>query len=87
VCVCVTERQMCILIPLQVLPKTFLSLRTEWDMIKNLYWSSLNSCQILMKLEFSQKFFEKNIQICDFLKIHPVGAESFYFDRWRDRQT
>ena len=38
-----------------------------------------------MKLEFSQKIFEKNIWICNFMKIHPVGAESLHVDGWTNR--
>jgi hypothetical protein len=36
-----------------------------------------------MKLEFSQQIFEKT-RILNFIKIRPVGAESFYADGQRD---
>jgi len=34
------------------------------------------ACQILMKLEFFDRF-SKDTQISDFMKIRPVGAELF----------
>jgi hypothetical protein len=37
-----------------------------------------------MKLEFSRQIL-KNIQISNFIKIRPVGAELFYTDRRTDR--
>ena len=39
------------------------------------------SCQILMKLESSRQIFEK---YSNFMKIHPVGSQFFYEDRWAD---
>ena len=33
-----------------------------------------------MKIEFSQQIFKKNIQISNFMKIRPVGAELFHAD-------
>jgi hypothetical protein len=52
-----------------------------------------HSCQILMKLKFSQDIL-KNTQIPNFMKIRPVGAELFHIgrmdgrmDRQTDRQT
>ena len=35
-----------------------------------------HSCQMLMKFEFSR--FSKNIEISNFMKIRPVGAELFH---------
>jgi len=46
---------------------------------KDKYWSTCKvtySCQILMKLEFFDRF-SKNTRISDFMKIRPVGAELF----------
>jgi hypothetical protein len=44
--------------------------------------STRYSCQILIKFEFSRWIFEKkNIQLLNFMKIHPVGAELFHADR------
>ena len=37
-----------------------------------------------MKLEFSQRIFEKKSQISSFIKIRPVGAESFHADGQTD---
>jgi len=39
-----------------------------------------------MEIEFLDRFF-KNTQISNFIKIHPVGAELFHADRWKDGQT
>jgi hypothetical protein len=33
-----------------------------------------------MKLQISEQIFEKNIQISDFIKMRPVGAELFPAD-------
>jgi len=44
------------------------------------------SCQILMKLEYSWQIF-KNSPISNFMKICPVGAETFHVDRQTDRKT
>ena len=44
------------------------------------------SCQILMKLEFYDRFL-KNMQISNLLKIHPVKAELFHTDRRTDRRA
>jgi hypothetical protein len=58
--------------------ETFIILRTERDMITNVYRSSCkDSCQILMKLEFNRQISE-NTQISNFMKIRPVGAEFFH---------
>jgi hypothetical protein len=40
-----------------------------------------------MKLEFSEQIFLKNIEISNFMKIHPVGAELFHAYTQMDRQT
>jgi hypothetical protein len=39
-------------------------------------------CQILIELQFSRHIFEKNPQISNLMKTHPVGAEMFM---WMDR--
>jgi hypothetical protein len=44
------------------------------------------SCQILMKLEFSQLIFEKNPQMSNFMKICPMGAELFHVERQTDKK-
>ena len=45
-----------------------------------------HSCQVLMKLEFSQHILE-NSQVSDFMNIHLVGAELFHADGQKNRQT
>jgi len=40
-----------------------------------------------MKLEFSRRIFEKNIETSNFIQIRPVGAELFHADLLTDRQT
>ena len=37
-----------------------------------------------MKLEFFFDSYSKNLQISNFMKICPVGAELFRVDRWTD---
>ena len=49
-------------------------------------WSACYSCQILMKLEFSQQIL-KNNQISNFMKICPMGAEFFHAYGWMDGWT
>ena len=41
------------------------------------------SCQILMR-HFLHRF-STNMEICNFMKIHPVGAELFHVDGQTDR--
>jgi hypothetical protein len=43
-------------------------------------------CRALVKHEFSQRS-SKNTQISNFMKIHPVGAESFHAEGRTDGQT
>jgi hypothetical protein len=47
-------------------------------------YSTRYSCQILMKLEFSR--CTTNIQISNFMKIRPVGAELLHAGGRTDRQ-
>ena len=65
---------------------TFLILkRIERDMIKNVFWSSCKYPLFLSEFKKNLNFlnrFSKNIQICNFTKIPPVGAELFRADRW-----
>ena len=54
-----------------------------------MYWSSREVpvilVQFLVKPEFYRYFFlRKNIQIPNFMKIRPVGAELLHADRWTD---
>ena len=60
----------------------FIIIKTERDMIKNVYWSS---CPILKKLEFSPTDFRKKSQISNFVKIRRVGGELFHADRRTDK--
>jgi hypothetical protein len=46
-------------------------------------YSTRYSCQILMKLEFSRKIFEK--QTSNFVKIRPAEAELFHVEGQTDR--
>jgi len=72
---------------IQLLPETVLILRRiERGIIVNVR-SSLYSCQILMKLEFSRQIFEINPPISNFLKIVSVGAEMFHADGRTDRRA
>jgi hypothetical protein len=55
---------------------------------RNVFTSNTrHSCRILMKRKFCQQIFGKKAQISSFIKIHPVGAESFHADRGREGQT
>jgi len=57
-------------------------------MTNNLYWPSCKVPVILVRfstdLKIFDSFFEKNIQISNFMKIRRVGAESFHADRRKD---
>jgi hypothetical protein len=59
--------------------------RNERDNLLNVHtsscWRPINSCQILMKLEFSKHIFEKYSNV---IKILTERAELFH---WTDRQT
>jgi hypothetical protein len=66
------------------LSETFLTLRTERDMIKNVHWSSCKVLLVLMKLQFSRRIFEKT-QVSNFMKTHLEGEELFHADRRTNR--
>ena len=72
------------LFPLQLLSETFLVLRRiKSDIIENGYWSSCREPVILVQFQLNFIFPErlsKNIQISNFMKIRPVGAELFHAD-------
>ena len=72
------------LFPLQLLSETFLVLRRiKSDIIENGYWSSCREPVIPVQFQLNFIFPErlsKNIQISNFMKIRPVGAELFHAD-------
>jgi len=47
----------------------------------------LNSCPILMKLEFLDMSKIPQIHVSNFMEIRPVGAELFNADRQTDGRT
>jgi hypothetical protein len=63
---------------LQLLSVTFLTLGTEWDVIKNVFWTSCKVPIIVVRFKWNMNFrdrFLKNTQVLNFMKIHPLGAE------------
>jgi hypothetical protein len=59
-------------------------------MMKNVYWSSCKVPVIRVIYERISNFndrFLKNIQVSNFMKNHPVGAELFHANGETDRQT
>ena len=76
----------CVLIFSTNLSETFLILRRiQRDVTINNHWlSNRYCCRILTKLEFSLDRVLSNIQIRNFMKIRPVGAELFHAERGTD---
>ena len=69
---------------LQLLSETVLILRrTERDMIKNAYLSSLNVPVVIASFKLNSKFLDrilKNVKISNCIKISPLGAELYHAD-------
>ena len=67
---------------LQLLSEAFLILRrTEWDMIKNVYWSLCEVLFILLSFWRNLDFlgrFSKNAKISNVINVRPIGAELFH---------
>jgi hypothetical protein len=55
-------------------------------MYMGVMYNTRNYCQILIKLEFHDRFSE-NIQTSNFMKISQVGAEKFHADGKTDEKT
>jgi len=88
----VTGHKMCGLIFYTAFVWNILHSTKNWARYdKNVHWYSYNVFVILvrflMKLNIFRKIFEKNTQISEFLKLHPVGVELFHAGRQTDRQT
>jgi len=81
---------MCIIFSL-LMPDRFLILRgTEWDIIKNLYWSSYNAPVNHVRFQLNLNLLDwlpTNSQISDFMYIRPVGAELCHADRRTNRRA
>jgi hypothetical protein len=75
---------------LQLSSETFPILRrNEWDVIKNVYWSSSKLSFIFVRFLWNLNFldiFSKNPQISNFMKIRPVGTELFHADGRTDER-
>ena len=89
----VIDYKMCILIFSTIMSETFLILWwTEWDMVKNVHWSSHKTpvilVQFLMKSEFSQHIFKKiqKYQI-SWKSVHWEPSCSMQTHVWMDGQT
>ena len=79
---------MCVLIFCTKLSATFLiKRRIQRDIIINVRRSACKVPGILVGFQTCFNFFDrfsKNIQMSNFMKIHPVGAELFYVDKQTD---
>ena len=82
----VIEHETCSWFSLQLLFETFFIL-TRIQRGNFFIWRTRYFCQNLMKLEFSRGILEKRAQISNFIKIRPVGAESFHADGRINGQT
>jgi hypothetical protein len=87
----ITEHTMCVLIFSTTFIWNISHSKKNWvrydhKSILVVMWSTRYSCQISMKLVFSNRFL-KNTQISNFMKIHPVGAKLFHADEQTDTPT
>jgi hypothetical protein len=76
---------MCFNFPNKGLSEKYIILRrNKRDIIVHVHRSSYQtsfSYLIFMKLDFLERFFEKNTKTLNFTKISPVAAELFHADR------
>jgi hypothetical protein len=74
---------------LQLLSRSFLiPMRNERDITRNVHRSSCKGPVVLVRFEPNLNFlhrFSKNLQISNFIKICPVGAQLFHADGRTDR--
>jgi hypothetical protein len=85
----VLENKIVFFFSLHLLSETFLILKKKWvrydpKCVSVFMQSSCHSCQILMIIEFSGQYFEKNTRISNFMNICPVGTELFHADERTD---
>ena len=74
--------------PLCTVPVTYSTRYVQYPLRRvPVTYSTRYSCQILIKLKFSRQFSLKYTLISNFMKIRPLGAESFHKDRRADVQT
>ena len=76
---------------IQIMSETIFILgRTEWDVIKNVCWSSCKVPVIFVRSLWDLIFLDKvskNLQISSFINVRPVGAELFHPDRRTEGRT